>query len=73
MLTTERIRRYALKGIEAETQEWREKRKAVLPLYDIWPKSQYDSMMNGIGQALADLEQDKRQLEMQINPDIITK
>lgn len=68
-MTTERLHRYALKGIEAEMQEWREKRKAVLPLVDVWSKNQIKSLLNGIQQALTELEQDRQELMIVNNSD----
>lgn len=66
-MTAERLHHYALKGVAAEMQEWREKRKAVLPLADVWPEYQIKSMLNGIQQALIELENDKRELMLWSN------
>jgi len=68
-MTSERLYRYALKGIEAEMQEWREKRKAVLPLADVWPEYQIKGMVRGIQQALTELENDRRELLLRSKSD----
>ena len=68
-MTSERLYRYALKGIEVEMQEWREKRKAVLPLADVWPERQIKGIVCGIQQALTELENDRRELLLRSKPD----
>lgn len=50
-------------------QEWREKRKAVLPLADVWPEYQIKGMVRGIQQALTELENDRRELLLRSKSD----